>query len=123
MHLFRKTEVEKLRKDQTRELVVKNERLATSLRKTLALQKEIDLDAEKAQKVHAYEVWCQDLQKKMSRELQTLEGYKTLVEERKDELYSLLAKKDALNDEIITKKEEIARLDMQINFKSALVTK
>ena len=75
MQLFQKEQINSKRKEQTRELTLKNERLATSLRKVLALQKDIEFDADKAKKVADYQVWCEDLQKKMSKELANLKAY------------------------------------------------
>lgn len=121
MQLFSKEQINSKRKDQTRELTLKNERLAVSLRKILALQKDIEFDADKARKVKEYQVWCEDLQIKMSKELGNLNAYKKLVEEKKEEYYNFVARKDEIEDRIIDLKEEISRLDLQVNFKRELI--
>jgi predicted nucleic acid-binding Zn-ribbon protein len=123
MRLFQKEEILKGRKDQTRELTLKNERLATSLRKLLNLQKDIEFDADKAKKVKDYQVWCEDLQTKMSKELGNLNAYKKLVEERKEEYYNLVAKKDEIEDGIITLKEELEKLELQVVLKKQILQK
>jgi hypothetical protein len=121
MRLFSKEEISKTKKDQTRELVVKNERLATSLKKILALQKDIDFDADKAKKVKDYQVWCADLQTKMSRQLADLKAYEKLTEDKKEEYYHVIAKKDQVEDKILDLKEELAQLELQVNLKRALI--
>ena len=121
MQLFTKEQVNKKRKDQTRELVVKNERLIQSLKKILALQNDIEFDAEKAKKVKEYQVWCEDLQVKMSRELGNLKAYEKLTEEKKEEYYRLITSLDALQDQILNKQEELKKLDLQLNFKRELI--
>lgn len=121
MRLFQKTEIEKGRKEQTRELTLKNERLATSLRKILNLQKDIEFDADKAKKVKDYQVWCEDLQTKMSKELGNLKAYEKLVDEKKEEYYNLVARKDEVEDRIITLKEELEKLSLQVAFKRELI--
>ena len=121
MQLFSKETINSKRKEQTRELSLKNERLATSLRKILSLQKDIEFDADKAKKVADYQVWCEDIQKKMSKELGNLKAYEKLVEDKKEEYYNLVAKKDEIEDKIIDRKEELSRLDLQVNFKRELL--
>ena len=123
MELFTKEQVNIKRKDQTRELTLKNERLATSLRKILNLQKDIEFDADKAKKVADYQVWCEDLQNKMSKELANLKAYEKLVEDKKEEYYNLVARRDEIEDKILDRKEELGRLDLQLNFKRELLTK
>ena len=121
MQLFQKEQINSKRKEQTRELTLKNERLATSLRKVLALQKDIEFDADKAKKVADYQVWCEDLQKKMSKELANLKAYEKLVDEKKEEYYGLITSLDAIQDKILDKKEELGQLDLQVAFKRELV--
>lgn len=123
MQLFTPEKINKVRKDQTRELVVKNERLISSMRKVLNLQNDIEFDQDKAKKVADYQVWCADLQNKMSRELLNLKAYEKLVEEKKEEYYNLVAKKDEIEDKILDRKEELGRLDLQLNFKRELLNK
>jgi len=123
MKLFSKEQVNKVKKDQTRELVLKNQRLAKSLRKILSLQKDIEFDADKARKVKNYQVWCEDLQTKMSKELANLVAYKKLVEEKKEEFYNLVARKDALEDKIIDLKEELEKLQLQVELKKQILKK
>lgn len=123
MQLFQKEQINSKRKEQTRELTLKNERLATSLRKILALQKDIEFDADKAKKVADYQIWCEDLQKKMSKELSNLEAYKKLVDEKKEEYYNLVARKDEIEDKILDRKEELGRLDLQLSFKKQILEK
>ena len=123
MKLFQKEEILKSRKDQTRELVLKNERLIKSLRKVLNLQNDIEFDADKAKKVKDYQVWCEDLQKKMSKELGNLKAYEKLVDEKKEEYYNLVVRKDEIEDKMTDLKEETGRLELQINFKRELLTK
>lgn len=120
MKLFSKEEINKGRKDQTRELIKKNERLATSLRKVLSLQKDVDFDADKAKKVKDYQIWCDDIQKKMSKVLETLKVYETLVDNKKEEIYELVDKKDSLEDKIFDLNEEIESLEFQLKFKREL---
>ena len=114
MQLFSKEQVNVKRKEQTRELTLKNERLATSLRKILNLQKDIEFDADRAKKVTEYQKWCDDLQNKMSRELSNLKAYEKLTEEKKEEYYSLVARKDEIEDRILDRKEELEKLDLQV---------
>ena len=114
MQLFSKEEINKKRKDQTRELVVKNERLVSSLKKVLSLQKDIEFDADKAKKVKEYQVWCKDLQDKMSKELANLNAYKKLVEEKKEEFYNLVARKDEIEDRIMDRREELDKLNLEV---------
>lgn len=121
MKLFKKDEINKIHKDQTRELILKNRTLISSLKKTLALQKEIDFEPEKAKKVKEYQVWCEELQKKMSEELRTLEIYKKLTEEEKEKYYNMVVKLDAIQDKIYDLEEEISKLDLQIKFKEELL--
>ena len=123
MKLFQKEEILKSRKDQTRELVLKNERLIKSLRKVLNLQNDIEFDADKAKKVKDYQVWCEDLQKKMSKALGNLTAYEKLVDEKKEEYYNLVVRKDEIEDKMTDLKEETGRLELQINFKRELLTK
>ena len=123
MKLFEKDTINRLRKDQTRELTLKNERLAGSLRKLLALQKDIEFDADKAKKVADYQVWCEDLQKKMSKELGNLKAYEKLVEEKKEEYYGLVAKKDEIEDRIIDLKEEQKKQELQVAFTKTILEK
>ena len=121
MQLFSKEQINKGRKDQTRELTLKNERLASSLRKILNLQNEIEFDTDKAKKVKDYQVWCEGLQTKMSKELANLKAYEKLVDEKKEEYYNLVAKIDAIEDKIIDLKEEHSRLQLQLTFKGELL--
>lgn len=121
MQLFSKEQINTKRKDQTRELTLKNERLAVSLKKILNLQNDIDFDTDKAKKVKDYQIWCEDLQKKMNKELANLKAYEKLLDEKKDEYYNLVAKKDELEDKIIDLTEELGRLDLQLNFKRELL--
>jgi len=121
MQLFSKEQINGKRKEQTRELTLKNERLAGSLRKVLNLQKEVEFDADKAKKVADYQVWCEDLQKKMSKELANLTAYTKLVDDKKEEYYNLVARYDELEDKILDRKEELGRLDLQVNFKKELL--
>lgn len=123
MQLFTKEQINKGRKDQTRELMLKNERLIASNRKVLALQSDIEFDAEKAKKVKDYQVWCEDLQVKMSKELSNLKAYEKLVDDKKEEYYNLIEKIDEIEDKITDKKEESSRLDLQLTFKKELLTK
>jgi len=123
MELFSKEKINRARKEQTRELMLKNERLIASNRKVLNLQKEIEFDADKAKKVKDYQIWCEDLQKKMSKELANLEAYKKLLEDKKEEYYNAVARLDAVEDKILDRKEELGRLDLQLNFKRELLTK
>ncbi len=123
MQLFSKEQVNTRRKEQTRELTLKNERLATSLRKVLALQKEIDFDADKAKKVADYQIWCKDLQEKMSKELGNLKAYEKLVEDKKEEYYNLVGRKDEIEDKILDRKEELGKLDMMVALKKQILEK
>lgn len=123
MQLLKKEQVNQKLKDQTRELVEKNQRLVSSLKKTIALQNDIDIDAEKAKKIKEYEVWCDDLQKKMSTELSHLKAYQKLVEDKKEEYYRLVTAKDAIEDKILTLKEEVSRLELQVKFYQSLIQK
>lgn len=123
MQLLSPEKINSKRKEQTRELTLKNERLATSLRKVLALQKDIEFDADKAKKVADYQIWCEDLQKKMSKELANLEAYKKLVEDKKEEYYNLVAKIDELQDKTFDLKEEISRLILQVEWNRKLTQK
>lgn len=123
MQLFSKEQINLKRKDQTRELTKKNERLATSLRKVIALQSEVDLDQDKAKKVKDYQVWCEDIQIKMSKTLSTLKAYEKLADDKKEEYYALVEKLDEIDDKIIDRNEEIVKLDLQIRFKEELLKK
>jgi len=123
MQLFSKETINSKRKDQTRELTLKNDRLASSLRKTLALQNDIEFDADKAKKVADYQVWCQDLQTKMSKELANLNAYKKLAEDIKEEYYNLVARKDEIEDKILDRKEELTKLDTQVAFTRTILEK
>jgi len=123
MKLFTKEEINKTRKDQTRELTIKNEKLVKSLRKTLALQKEIDLDSEKAKKVKDYEVWCAEIHNRMDKELQTLKAYEKLVEDKKEEYYNLVSKIDAKEETIFNLDEEIKKLKLQVEFNKTIIIK
>ena len=123
MLLFSKEQVNTKRKEQTRELTIKNERLATSLRKILKLQKEVEFDTDKAKKVKDYQIWCEDLQVKMSKELGNLEAYKKLVDEKKEEYYNLVASYDALEDRILDKKEELDKLNIQVGLQKQILEK
>lgn len=123
MELFKPEQINKVRKEQTRELIAKNDRLAKSMRKLLGLQKDIEYDADKAKKVKEYQIWCEDLQKKMDRSLGTLKAYDKLLEEKKEQYYELVAKKDAIEDNIMDLKEELDTLELQINFKKELLNK
>lgn len=123
MKLFKREEIEAKRHNQTRELILKNEKLISSLKKTLALQKDIEFDAEKAKKVKDYMQWCEDLQKKQSKELANLETYKKLAEDKKEEYYRIVEAKDALEDKIISLKEESERLSLQVKWKQEIVSK
>lgn len=123
MQLFTPEKINATRKSQTRELVVKNERLVKSLRKVLDLQNDIEFDADKAKKVREYQVWCVDLQKKMSKELGNLKAYEKLTEDKKEEYYKVLEVKDALEDSIITLREELEKLKLQVEFKKQILNK
>jgi len=123
MQLFQKETIEKKRKEQTRELTLKNERLATSLRKVLALQKDIEFDADKAKKVADYQVWCEDLQKKMSKELANFEVYKKLVEDKKEEYYGLITSLDAIQDKILDLREERDKLNLEVELQKQILEK
>jgi len=123
MQLFSREQINTKRKEQTRELTLKNERLATSLRKVLASQNDIDFDQDKAKKVSDYQVWCRDLQDKMTKELGNLNAYKKLVEDKKEEYYELIASFDALEDKILDRKEELEKLNLQLELKKAILTK
>ena len=123
MQLFKKEEILKVRKDQTRELVLKNERLVKSLRKVLDLQNDIEFDADKAKKVKDYQIWCEDLQKKMSKELGNLKAYEKLTEDKREEYYLLVGKMDEIEDKIMDRKEELAKLDAQVAFTRQLLEK
>lgn len=123
MELLKKEQINKARKDQTREIMLKNERLVKSTRKLLDLQNDLEFDADKSKKVKEYQQWCQDLQTKMSRELKTFEAYKKLTEDKKDEYYRVIENLDKLEDIITDKKEEIGRLDLQLALKGELLRK
>jgi len=123
MQLFSKEQINSKRKEQTRELTLKNDRLAKSLRKVLALQNDIEFDADKAKKVEDYQTWCADLQTKMSKELANLEAYKKLIEEKKEEYYNLVAKTDAIEDRILDKQEELKKLELQVAFTRQILEK
>lgn len=123
MKLFTKEEINKNRKDQTRELMIKNDRLIASNRKILSLQKDIEFDADKAKKVKEYEVWCADLQTKMGKELKNLTAYQKLVEDEKEKYYKLIQSVDALEDKLIDGQEELSRLDLQISLKKSILEK
>lgn len=123
MQLFSKETINTKRKEQTRELTLKNERLAASLRKILNLQKDIEFDSDKAKKVADYQVWCEDLQKKMSKELSNLKAYEKLVDEKKEEYYNLVARKDEIEDKILDRKEELEKLDLQVAIKKQILEK
>ena len=123
MQLFKREQIHKIKKDQTRELVVQNERLIASLKKKLALQNDIEFDADKAKKVRDYEVWCKDLQDKMEKELRNLKAYQKLVDDKKEEYYGLITSYDALQDRIILQKEELNKLELQVAFKRELLNK
>lgn len=123
MRLFKKEEIQAKRQAQGRELTLKNEKLIASLKKILALQKDIDFDAEKAKKVKEYMQWCQDLQEKQSKELANLKAYEKLVDERKEQFYELVSKKDAIEDKIMDLKEELGRLELQVKWKQEIVSK
>lgn len=123
MQLFTKETINKTRKDQTRELMLKNQRLIDSNRKVLALQDDIEFDADKAKKVKEYQVWCDDLQKKMSNELGNLKAYKKLVEDKKEEYYKVLEIKDSLEDKILTLTEEKDKLEIQVKWKQEITSK
>ncbi len=123
MQLFSKEIINTKRKEQTRELAMKNERLASSLRKVLALQKDVELDADKAKKVTDYQVWCEDLQKKMARELGNLKAYEKLVDEKKEEYYNLVARKDEIEDRIVSRKEELEKLNLQVVLQKQILEK
>lgn len=121
--LFTKEVINQKRQEQNRELTRKNEKLITSLRKILSLQKDIDFDADKAKKVKEYIQWCKDLQDKQSTELGNLKAYEKLVEDKKEEYYQLIELKDAIEDKILTLKEESNRLDLQVAFKRQILEK
>lgn len=123
MELFKKEEVQAKRHNQTRELILKNEKLISSLKKTLALQKDIEFDAEKAKKVKDYMQWCEDLQKKQSKELANFEAYKKLTEDKKDEYYRLVESKDALEDKIVNLKEDVEKLKLQVEWNQKIIEK
>lgn len=123
MRLFKKEEIQAKRQAQGRELTLKNEKLIASLKKILALQKDIDFDAEKAKKVKEYMQWCQDLQEKQSKELANLKAYENLVEERKEQFYELISKKDTIEDKIMDLKEELNKLEIQVAFKRQIIEK
>lgn len=123
MKLFSKEEINKERKDQIRELTLKNERLSSSLKKIIKIQNEVNVDADKLKKLKEYEVWCQDLQNKMSKELENLYAYKTLVNEKKDEYYILVTSFDTLQDKILDKKEELDKLLLQVALKKQILEK
>lgn len=121
MQLFSKEQINTKRKDQTRELMLKNERLIISNRKILELQKDIDFDTDKAKKVKDYQIWCEDLQSKIAKELSNLKAYNKLVDEKKDEYYNLVAKKDEIEDKILDLTEELKKLELQVVFKKELI--
>lgn len=123
MKLFTREEINKNRKEQTRELEVKNSRLVSSMKKILKLQNDIDFDSEKAKKVKDYQIWCEDLQSKMSKELGNLKAYETLVNEKREEYYRLITSFDALQDKILDKKEELDKLLTQVEFKKQILEK
>lgn len=123
MQLFSREQVNLKRKNETRELSLKNDRLAKSLRKVLDLQKEVEFDQDKAKKVKDYQVWCADLQNKMDKALGTLKSYEKLVEEKKEEIYELVERKDELEDTLLDLREEQERLDFELNFKRELLGK
>ena len=116
MELLKPEQINKIRKDQTREIVNKNERLVTSLKRVLKLQNDIDFDQDKAKKVKDYEVWCKDLQDKMSKELSTLKAYQKLTDDKKEEYYNIVARVDALQDKELDLKESIGRLELQVKW-------
>jgi len=123
MKLFQKETINLKRKEQTRELTLKNERLAVSLRKILNLQKDIEFDADKAKKVKDYQVWCEDLQTKMSKELGNLNAYKKLVEDKKEEYYGLITNLDLLQDKILDRKEELRKQELRVAFNKTILEK
>lgn len=121
MKLFTKEEINKNRKDQTRDLIKKNERLSKSLRKVLSLQNNIEFDSDKAKKVKEYQIWCDDIQIKMGKVLETLKVYEDLVENKKEEVYDLVSRKDGLEDKILDLEEELTGLELQLTFKRELI--
>jgi len=121
--LFQKEEIQKRRHDQTRELIAKNTKLISSLKKSLELQNDIDFDADKAKKVRDYEIWCKDLQEKQSKVLATLKGYEKLLEDRKEDYYNVVARIDEKEDKIISLQEEIGRLELQVEFNKQILAK
>ncbi len=123
MKLFKPEVINQKRQDQNMELTRKNEKLIASLKKILALQKDIDFDADKAKKVKEYMQWCEDLQGKQSKELENLKAYQKLVEEKKEEYYKLLQAKDAIEDKITDLKEELKKLEIQVGFTKQILEK
>lgn len=123
MELFSKETINRKRKGQTRELAMKNDRLAVSLRKLLQLQNDIDFDADKAQKVKEYQIWCEDVQTKQGKVLAELRAYEKLLDEKKERYYELVAQQDSLEDSILDKQEESGRLELELTFKRELLAK
>jgi len=116
MKLLSKEEVDSKRKAQKRDLMLTNERLVSSLKKVLKLQNDIEFDTEKDKKVKEFEVWCKDIQERQSKELQILNSYSQLIEEKKEIYYSWVEKVDTMQDKVLELEEELERLKLQANW-------
>lgn len=121
--LFTKEVVNQKRQQYNRELTAKNEKLVASLKKILALQKEIDFDAAKAKQVKDFMAFCEDIQSKQSKVLAELKAYEKLLEGKKETVYALVSKQDSLEDKILDLKEEKEKLDIEVGFKKQVIEK
>lgn len=121
MQLLKPEQINKKRKDQTRELTVRNDKLATSYKNLLKLQNDFEFDADKAKKVKDYEVWCEMLQKKKSDQLEELNKYIQATDMAREELYTVLARKDALEDSIVELQEEKDKLELQVKWQEGVL--
>lgn len=119
--LFSAEEISKRRNESNRELTAKNERVISSMKRVLKLQDQLDFKPEKAKKVKEFEIWCDDLNAKKSKLLQELNKYTDAVENTKEELYRVIARKDKFEDEITDLQEEISRLKLQVEFNRNLI--
>jgi len=116
MKLFSKEQLNKARNDKNQEIRMTTDKLVSSMKKAIKLKESFDFDTEKAKAIHDFDVFCQTLNDKKSQALKELNNFTSARDLAKDELYSVIARKDKFEDEILDLKEEISRLQPQVEF-------
>jgi len=115
MKLLTKEEVNKVARQQNRELAQKNSRLVDFFQRSIKKLNNTEIDSDLQRKQYDYDKTVQDFLERKDTMLQELMMLQRKVEEKKDILYSLIDKQDELDERerTLREKEEVIKLQAQ----------